>query len=664
MLEHVRRGPAYPLVFLLFWGAVVLFALLDGAPPARLRRGPAERPSPLDDVPAPARGRCSATPSSRCGCSATRAGADARGDLLGLRDPDDRHRRPRHLRAGPGGHLVRRSTAGCGGSWSCRTSSSWSCSCGRLRVLPAARRRSPARLTLSATALHHPAAHRWRRRDRVVRRGVPAARYGDITRRVRRQRLAGPAPVARADCRPRGRASSLFWWAHIALVASSSSTCRSQAPPHRHGFFNATSASCAPRGELPAMDLEARGRDVRRQDDRGPVWKDLLDGFTCTECGRCQEACPAWATGKPLNPKTMIMGIREMAVEAEHGLALIPSPISVTSTARRQSPDARAGDADRRHRDPVRRGLGLRHLRRLRRGVPGDHRARRQDRRAAPQPRPRGVALPGRAHHAFTNMERSSNPGASRRRPGSTGRRACRSRCRPSPRWPRPTGSASSTSSTGSAVRRRSTSATAGSRGRSSPASRRPASGTRSSARRSRAPATRLAGWATTTSTRCSRPATSTTWTGTPTTIVTACPHCFNTIGNEYGQLGGTTRWSTTRVTCAGCSRRAAGDRSGRARRDRRRGIAAGPSRSTTRATWPATTASSPSRATCWAPCPGIELIEMERSRASRRSAAAPAAAGCGWRRSAARASTRSGPARRSTPGAGRRSPPHARSAW
>ena len=25
------------------------------------------------------------------------------------------------------------------------------------------------------------------------------------------------------------------------------------------------------------------------------AWKDLLDGFTCTECGRCQEACPAWA---------------------------------------------------------------------------------------------------------------------------------------------------------------------------------------------------------------------------------------------------------------------------------------------------------------------------------------------------------------------------------
>ncbi|MCP6756374.1 (Fe-S)-binding protein, partial [Klebsiella pneumoniae] len=57
-------------------------------------------------------------------------------------------------------------------------------------------------------------------------------------------------------------------------------------------------------------------------------WKDLLDGFTCTECGRCTEACPANITGKPLNPKAMIMGIRHMSIDAEQGLNFIPtSPI-------------------------------------------------------------------------------------------------------------------------------------------------------------------------------------------------------------------------------------------------------------------------------------------------------------------------------------------------
>lgn len=38
--------------------------------------------------------------------------------------------------------------------------------------------------------------------------------------------------------------------------------------------------------------------------------KDLLDLVACTECGRCQDACPAWATGKPLTPKGLIMDLR------------------------------------------------------------------------------------------------------------------------------------------------------------------------------------------------------------------------------------------------------------------------------------------------------------------------------------------------------------------
>ncbi|MFA5890528.1 MAG: (Fe-S)-binding protein [Actinomycetota bacterium] len=41
------------------------------------------------------------------------------------------------------------------------------------------------------------------------------------------------------------------------------------------------------------------------------TWKQLLDGITCTECGRCQSVCPAWNTDKPLNPKFIITGIRD-----------------------------------------------------------------------------------------------------------------------------------------------------------------------------------------------------------------------------------------------------------------------------------------------------------------------------------------------------------------
>ncbi|HET7387440.1 MAG TPA: (Fe-S)-binding protein [Nocardioidaceae bacterium] len=43
------------------------------------------------------------------------------------------------------------------------------------------------------------------------------------------------------------------------------------------------------------------------------TWKGLLDFQTCTECGRCQSQCPAWNTEKPLSPKLLIMNLRDHA---------------------------------------------------------------------------------------------------------------------------------------------------------------------------------------------------------------------------------------------------------------------------------------------------------------------------------------------------------------
>ena len=118
-----------------------------------------------------------------------------------------------------------------------------------------------------------------------------------------------------------------LFWANVLMV----SAFLVYLPRSKHlhivtAFFNAALRKLKPRGELPAMDLETTDPNARFgiKTIEDLDWKDLLDGFTCTECGRCQEACPAWATGKPLNPKTMIMGIREMAVEAEAGVPLVP----------------------------------------------------------------------------------------------------------------------------------------------------------------------------------------------------------------------------------------------------------------------------------------------------------------------------------------------------
>ena len=44
-------------------------------------------------------------------------------------------------------------------------------------------------------------------------------------------------------------------------------------------------------------------------------WKQLLDGYTCVECGRCQEVCPAYNTGKPLDPRKIAHDIKATLLE-------------------------------------------------------------------------------------------------------------------------------------------------------------------------------------------------------------------------------------------------------------------------------------------------------------------------------------------------------------
>jgi Fe-S oxidoreductase len=65
--------------------------------------------------------------------------------------------------------------------------------------------------------------------------------------------------------------------------------------------------------KTPDMDMEHVTEDTvfgaGRVEDF--TWKQLLDLATCTECGRCQSVCPAWTTGKPLSPKLLVMGLRD-----------------------------------------------------------------------------------------------------------------------------------------------------------------------------------------------------------------------------------------------------------------------------------------------------------------------------------------------------------------
>ena len=71
------------------------------------------------------------------------------------------------------------------------------------------------------------------------------------------------------------------------------------------------------------------------------TWKGLLDMATCTECGRCQSQCPAWATGKPLSPKQVILDLRD------HAFAKAPYLLASSDEEREKLPDAVKAEAER-----------------------------------------------------------------------------------------------------------------------------------------------------------------------------------------------------------------------------------------------------------------------------------------------------------------------------
>jgi Fe-S oxidoreductase len=94
-------------------------------------------------------------------------------------------------------------------------------------------------------------------------------------------------------------------------------------------YFGRTRA----RGRLEPIDFERPEAEVRFGSARvtDMTWKQTLDTMSCTECGRCQDVCPAYATGKALSPKLLIMAIRDQAMaEGPKALAdasYVPPPI-------------------------------------------------------------------------------------------------------------------------------------------------------------------------------------------------------------------------------------------------------------------------------------------------------------------------------------------------
>jgi Fe-S oxidoreductase len=133
---------------------------------------------------------------------------------------------------------------------------------------------------------------------------------------------AGWSPVSNALSNLFGHGSAtrllerLFVWAHVLLILS----FLVYLPRSKHlhiltaaanVFFGRTRA----RGRLEPLRFDTDLPEQELRFGAGTVadltWKQMVDTMSCTECGRCQDVCPAWATGKALSPKLLIMGLRD-----------------------------------------------------------------------------------------------------------------------------------------------------------------------------------------------------------------------------------------------------------------------------------------------------------------------------------------------------------------
>lgn len=105
-----------------------------------------------------------------------------------------------------------------------------------------------------------------------------------------------------------------FWWFHVLILLGFLNYLPYS--KHSHVFtaaLNVFFQNLEPRGALAKIDFENIPDDMDHF-GAGKIedfsWKDLMDSYTCTECGRCTDNCPAWNTEKVLSPRDVVVKLR------------------------------------------------------------------------------------------------------------------------------------------------------------------------------------------------------------------------------------------------------------------------------------------------------------------------------------------------------------------
>jgi len=128
-------------------------------------------------------------------------------------------------------------------------------------------------------------------------------------------RVVPPVAAVVAPLIPTAAGPAIFagaWWAHIVTILAFAVYL----PRTKHLHIvttlpNVYFRSSRPRGALQMIDDIENKETFGAANIRDFSWKQLLDGYTCTECGRCSDNCPALATGKTLDPQKIVLDIRD-----------------------------------------------------------------------------------------------------------------------------------------------------------------------------------------------------------------------------------------------------------------------------------------------------------------------------------------------------------------